>query len=75
LGGSDGEPRVVDRRRNRAKSTRRATANQVSDAVAAPGRPLGPPWGKDQKDAARAALIAFGTYRFALGTSALSVPK
>jgi hypothetical protein len=35
-----------------------ATASQLADAVAALGRSIGPPWGKDQKSAALAALVA-----------------
>ena len=52
-----------------------ATASQVSDAVAALGRPLGPPWGKDQKDAALAALVALRACRSAQSTPTLSVPR
>ena len=35
-----------------------ASERRLLDAVAALGKSAGPPWGKDQKDAARAALIA-----------------
>jgi hypothetical protein len=58
-----------------ARKALAATASQVADAVAALGRPIGPPWGKDQKDAALAALVAFGARRCARSTSTLSVPE
>ena len=45
----------LDQRANRALAT---PASRVKKTIASLGKSVGPPWGKDQKDAALAALIA-----------------
>ena len=42
-----------------AEKLLRTPANELSKRVAAMGKSAGPPWGKDQKDATIAALVAF----------------
>lgn len=41
-----------------AESALGIAASDLVEKIAALGKPLGPPWGKDQKDAALAALVA-----------------
>jgi hypothetical protein len=49
----------------RAEEALAAPLNVVSNRVAALGKSVGPPWGKDQKNAAVAAMIAFERPSFA----------
>jgi hypothetical protein len=51
------------------------TASQVERAAAALGRSLGPPWGKDQKIAALAALIALQAFPPGREIGASSAPQ
>jgi hypothetical protein len=41
-----------------AESALRTPASRLSETIASLGKSIGPPWGKDQKDAALAALVA-----------------
>jgi len=54
-------PLVAIREKQLEERARRALAappSRLADRVAALGRPIGPPWGKDQKNAALAAMVA-----------------
>jgi hypothetical protein len=42
-----------------AEKLRRTPASELTNRLAALGKSVGPPWGKDQKDATLAALVAF----------------
>lgn len=44
--------------RNEAESALRTSASGLDSVLAALGKSVGPPWGKDQKDAALAAIVA-----------------
>jgi len=46
-----------------AASLLATTVSHLEEQIARLGKPIGPPWGKDQKDAALAALVALKTGR------------
>jgi hypothetical protein len=47
-----------------AEEALRTSAADLSKTISAIGKSIGPPWGKDQKDAALAAMVALGSQKF-----------
>ena len=50
--------RLKDLLTKHAESALGSPASGLAKKIATLGKPIGPPWGKDQKDAALAALVA-----------------